>query len=209
MRRLLAMTMIAAGLAVAPAASASAVEPSDGCAELNNPIHDQQDTSIGTQLNGLSFDAGDVVTTTSNNHPSNFPFYAELTIAVGGEFNNPIYSMDTPGTLEHTFDGTEDGVAWIVEGFFGSSPVSIEVSCVPAAPADGDGDGVPDADDLCADTNDDPAPARLKHNRSWPAASDTFGCSASQIIAVAGLGKGHTKFGISKGALKDWIASVN
>ena len=33
---------------------------------------------------------------------------------------------------------------------------------------------------------------------------DTAGCSAAQIIAVAGLGNGHSKFGISKGELMEW-----
>jgi hypothetical protein len=39
--------------------------------------------------------------------------------------------------------------------------------------------------------------------------ADTGGCSATQIIERAGLGKGHTKFGISRSALEAWIASID
>jgi hypothetical protein len=35
---------------------------------------------------------------------------------------------------------------------------------------------------------------------------DTGGCSATQIIDEMGLGKGHTRFGISQSALEAWIA---
>ena len=31
--------------------------------------------------------------------------------------------------------------------------------------------------------------------------TDTRGCSGTQIIEIEGLGRGHTKFGISKGEL--------
>ena len=38
--------------------------------------------------------------------------------------------------------------------------------------------------------------------------ADTAGCSGGQIIDRAALGKGHTKFGITRGALEDWIAAL-
>jgi hypothetical protein len=90
---------------------------------------------------------------------------------------------------------------------------------------DADGDGVLDADDLCSgtdlagDTNPD-----VKRNRLWSNASgmfafgdgtdsgitvaDTGGCSASQVIEAAGLGRGHVKFGISKSALATYLANL-
>lgn len=74
---------------------------------------------------------------------------------------------------------------------------------------DTDGDGVHDADDICPGSGFDPAPERLKRNRVWTDSTDltsTFGCSASQIIADAGLGSGHAKFGISDSALHAWLA---
>ena len=37
---------------------------------------------------------------------------------------------------------------------------------------------------------------------------ETGGCSAEQIIAAAGLGKGHMKHGISVGAMTQWVASL-
>ncbi len=86
---------------------------------------------------------------------------------------------------------------------------------------DDDNDGVDDPADRCAETDlaDDTAPARLKRNRFWSDASgvfggsgytvaDTGGCSASQIIDAAGLGNGHRRFGISRSALREWIASA-
>ncbi|MFK8024429.1 MAG: thrombospondin type 3 repeat-containing protein, partial [Ilumatobacter sp.] len=79
-----------------------------------------------------------------------------------------------------------------------------------ACDPDDDNDNVDDAADLCPASHDDPAPAQLKKNRNWTDSTDltnTFGCSASQIIDDAGLGKGHTKFGISNGALADWITA--
>jgi hypothetical protein len=36
----------------------------------------------------------------------------------------------------------------------------------------------------------------------------TAGCSGTQIIALQGLGSGHTKHGISKGALEEFIATL-
>ena len=39
--------------------------------------------------------------------------------------------------------------------------------------------------------------------------ADTRGCSGTQIIDAMGLGVGHSRFGISKGALEVWIAQVN
>ncbi len=38
---------------------------------------------------------------------------------------------------------------------------------------------------------------------------DTAGCSCEQIIEAQGLGKGHTKFGCSNGAMKVWVEWVN
>jgi predicted extracellular nuclease len=38
---------------------------------------------------------------------------------------------------------------------------------------------------------------------------DTAGCSCEQIIDELGLGKGHTKFGCSIGAMKNWVRRVN
>ena len=93
------------------------------------------------------------------------------------------------------------------------------MSCTPAP--DADSDGVLDVDDACTDTvlPDQPL-VELKPNRfaanadgefidgtGEPAGitlEDTAGCSAAQVIAAAGLGAGHSKFGISKGVLMAW-----
>ena len=99
------------------------------------------------------------------------------------------------------------------------------------APDDIDDDGVDDNDDFCPDTlipesvptkeltpnrwaltnNDFVFDTVTKGNgkgRSYTT-SDTAGCSCEQIIAAQGLGKGHTKFGCSKGTMQDWIDQVN
>ena len=86
---------------------------------------------------------------------------------------------------------------------------------------DDDGDGVLDGDDLCAGTDlaGDTAPAQLKRNRFWSdgagafgesgwTIADTGGCSASQIIDAADLGRGHTRFGLTNSALGDWVSSI-
>ena len=38
---------------------------------------------------------------------------------------------------------------------------------------------------------------------------DTAGCSCEQIIEEQGLGKGHTKFGCSIGAMENWVTEVS
>ena len=87
----------------------------------------------------------------------------------------------------------------------------------------GDFDGVAEERDLCPGTVlAESAPLlELKKNRyianeygefvdvngmsSGITVSDTFGCSGEQIIESAGLGEGHSRFGITKSALLDWI----
>lgn len=86
---------------------------------------------------------------------------------------------------------------------------------------DDDGDLVLDSDDLCPTTDlvGDVAPSSLKRNRSWSDADgrfgdsgwtivDTGGCSASQIIDASGLGRGHQRFGLSRGVLSAWIRHI-
>jgi TolB protein len=91
---------------------------------------------------------------------------------------------------------------------------------------DTDGDGVIDDDDVCPGTvlPEDQPTRGLKKNRfiangdgdfvdgngtlAGISVADTGGCSGSQIITAAGLGNGHSKFGISRSALLDWIATL-
>jgi len=94
-----------------------------------------------------------------------------------------------------------------------------------------DGDGVLNGDDFCADTTIPEAvpTVRLGVNR-WAlmdgdthfdvtdpkgkgprrsySTTDTAGCSCEQIIEAQGLGKGHTKFGCSIGAMDNWVELV-
>ncbi|MCP4900321.1 MAG: hypothetical protein GY906_25415, partial [bacterium] len=38
--------------------------------------------------------------------------------------------------------------------------------------------------------------------------TDTGGCSCEQIVEEEGLGNGHTKFGCSLGAMRNWIEAI-
>lgn len=86
--------------------------------------------------------------------------------------------------------------------------------------------GPVDEFDVCGETDlsADTTPANHQKKRLWsdPAGNyffgddttsvltiaDTGGCSASQIIGMAGLGSGHSRFGISKSAMTAFIASI-
>jgi hypothetical protein len=135
---------------------------------------------------------------------------------------------DIPGTLSAVVsaDTVSAGLVDIV--FFSISdedPVtatldwSCEAPTPPPPPVDTDGDGVPDNVDACPGTVADAAAVRQNRFRMnsegnfvdsvgtiAATVADTRGCSAAQIIAAAGLGNGHTNFGITRSALDDWIA---
>lgn len=87
---------------------------------------------------------------------------------------------------------------------------------------DEDLDGVPDPDDLCPGTVTDSFPQLSEKRYSYDGTGlvsglagnpqytiqQTGGCSAMQIIAAMGLGAGHEKFGLTRGALEEWIAAL-
>lgn len=92
-----------------------------------------------------------------------------------------------------------------------------------ACDPDVDGDSVLNSDDMCPATSLNDPPVRLKTNRFATDAAglfvdgngtesgfsvvDTFGCDEDQIIEVMELGGGHTKFGITRSVLLDFISS--
>jgi predicted extracellular nuclease len=97
---------------------------------------------------------------------------------------------------------------------------------------DEDADGVPNDDDACPGTviPESVPTLRLGTNR-WALVDDdgifdtkppigggpgfsftlgdTAGCSCEQIIAVQGLGVGHSRFGCSAGEMEEWVELVN
>jgi enterochelin esterase-like enzyme len=88
---------------------------------------------------------------------------------------------------------------------------------------DEDGDGVADSFDVCAATALPDVPTGDLKPNHYAATTDGFvdaagevgyslleagGCSGSQIIEAVGLGEGHAKHGIARGALQSWIASL-
>ena len=123
-------------------------------------------------------------------------------------------------------------------GVFACSDVSADTGATTgvalAVPGgDSDGDGVADPNDLCPGTViPESVPfVRLGVNRyalvdddgvfdtseaadgaHGPEATftieDTAGCSAEQIIEEAGLGQGHLDFGLSFGAIRDWMSDL-
>jgi hypothetical protein len=95
----------------------------------------------------------------------------------------------------------------------------------PVDTVDTDDDGVDDGAEVCPATLLPDKPSHgLKKNRfaadttgafvdtdgtpSGYTVADTGGCWATQIITAAGLGNGHTRFGISGSALETWIAGL-
>ena len=204
--------LVSAIATVAPTAgSGHAQEPSPMCDLVNDPSFDQV-------FNGAGFApqqgfAGEMITV-STGPPTVGTTPTATELQVNGAV---VASGGLPATLSYTLpaDG-QYAVVWRVN----AGGATWNVSCTPAPP-DADADGVLDVDDACADTvlPDQPL-IELKPNRfaanadgefvdgtGEPAGitlEDTAGCSAAQIIAAAGLGAGHSKFGISKGELMAW-----
>lgn len=122
----------------------------------------------------------------------------------------------------------------LIHGFLAAALLSFSMVAI-GQPVDADADGVDDAVDACLGTpmTDIAGVMGLKHNRyaltdegsttfsngehrkgkGGPrpvyTLADTGGCSCDQIIAALELGKGHVKFGCSRGALEDWIEELN
>jgi hypothetical protein len=111
-----------------------------------------------------------------------------------------------------------------------AGPASATLTVIP--PVDSDGDGVLDDVDFCPGTViPEGVPTQSLGTNRWalvdgdgifdttppkgkgPQASftieDTAGCSCEQIIAALHLGNGHTKFGCSLGAMRNWVDFVN
>lgn len=100
----------------------------------------------------------------------------------------------------------------------------LTVYAVPEPPADRDGDGVPDAMDVCPDSvltgGSSTRPQALKPNNFWFTGvgltdgkvsytlAHTGGCTVTDIIAAAKLGKGHSKWGLSPGEMAAWMHSI-
>lgn len=108
----------------------------------------------------------------------------------------PARSSDHDGLVLYlTRDRDDDGV-------FDSLDVCPATSIPEAVPADdlGTNRWALTDDDFDFDTS---APNGNGNGASF-STSDTHGCSCEQVIAGLGLGKGHAKFGCSKGVLETW-----
>jgi hypothetical protein len=107
-----------------------------------------------------------------------------------------------------------------------SNVETTDVAIIPSAP-DSDRDNVSDVRDACPETNPlgSDTPDKWKKNRfavdsagdfvdklatsSGYTIHDTAGCDEAQIIESADLGKGHTRFGLSRSVLISWVASLS
>jgi predicted extracellular nuclease len=108
----------------------------------------------------------------------------------------PARSSDHDGLVLYiTRDRDDDGV-------FDSLDVCPATSIPEAVPADdlGTNRWALTDDDFDFDTK---VPSGTGNGASF-STSDTHGCSCEQVIAGLGLGKGHSKFGCSKGVLETW-----
>lgn len=110
---------------------------------------------------------------------------------------------------------------WFTEDRLVTGDLTLYAAADPAL--DVDGDGVPNADDVCPATDPDESttrPRNLKPNHYWwngavltngktlYALAQTGGCTVADIIAAEGLGKGHVRYGLSPAALAAWLADL-
>lgn len=211
-RLVLVMTLVlAAALGVVPLAASD--EPPPGCTELNAGALDGV-YPAATLTDFSRFTLGDeVVIRTSAVEAGPFAFWG-LILYAGGLGTGEEVPVGTSRTVTITAGLTlvewrGDNVRW-------------DLSCVPS---DADADGVDDTRDLCAGTvlpdtfsrvqkanrlgADDAGAVRYGDGTdSGYTLTDTGGCSALQIIDRAGLGNGHTRYGLSTGALLAWVSRV-
>jgi hypothetical protein len=212
MKRFLAISLTVGMVGSLPA-SAFGATPSAGCDFLNHPSWDSAYT-IG--LADAELNAGETVTIQASLATSGSPtvlrLYADLgEVAADGFPGVLVWTAPSPGTYFIYWESIGGNVEWGVScGEDADPPV-----------ADEDGDGVLDADDHCPGTTLNDPPGDPTRNRFFADESGAFvdgqgtvsgltlanthGCDEDQIIEAWDLGRGHQRFGIPIGVLRDWI----
>jgi hypothetical protein len=218
MRRFLILTALVLVFAALPAV-AMAEALSAGCADANT--NTDYDGSYNGALITDGFNAGEVLTLSAEGGTA-----VEMELQVDFIV---VASASIPGEIAWTFDVPAAFVQW--GPLPGGTVTTWDVSCgldggdPPPPLPDEDGDGVLDADDACPGTTlgdppDEPMKNRFYYNTETGTFVDgegtdsgidiaaTAGCDEDQIIDALELGNGHERFGLTKGALQDWLDSL-
>jgi hypothetical protein len=220
-RVLLAVAVMGAVLGVGAGAVDAAQPKSPGCTAWNTTTPD-----LGNYFAFFPFTAGEVLHfSMGGTILDDAPTEIRIVGSGGVVLASAPWTEGSTSSVSYTIPST--GVIPIIgaEALGGlATPYVLSCTAAPDPGADGDGDGVLDADDLCPDTVLPDAPTvGLKGARFAAQADGTFdsgidrfdglytladtaGCSATQIIALQDLSSGHTKHGISKSALEEFIA---
>ncbi len=209
------------GLHASPAAAEH--QRSEACAFFDAFALPPTTTSFSIAL-GSALQPGEVVTVSASDASDG----NVLTLEIGTFGDREVLSATASGgALAATYEaaGGEDYLFVYTNGTDLQAQV-LEMTCAgaPHPPPDADDDGVADGDDACpgTDLSNDVRPTH--ENRFGADASgafvdgqgrpsgftivDTGGCSASQLIDRLGLGVGHRRFGISRGALLEAVATL-
>ncbi|MCV0403586.1 MAG: hypothetical protein K5924_07715 [Chloroflexi bacterium] len=216
MRRLL--FLVGAGLLVATfSGPVAAAERTEHCAGLES-FSSSAAPSPSLSLDDLDLAAGERIRIEFT--PWDVPASAWLALTHTGTGVFEFVAGSAPGPLEVTVPAT----GRYDLDFHADALVLLTVTCdaAPDTDTDTDGDGILDAVDLCADTvlpdvfpkydakryKADTAGELTARKSPTYTLADTGGCSATQIINAMNLGSGHLKYGLSRSALEQWIASV-
>lgn len=136
MRRFLLLAVVGFVIVVPMGAASGQTALSPGCSELNNPVYDETGILIDRVLTSQSYLPGEMVTVTYDFDIQDTgvaePNSAFLSLAVAGQFNNPVYAISPAGdgSLTHVFTGNEDGIGWELNDEYELG--SVTVVCVAA-----------------------------------------------------------------------------
>lgn len=202
------------GLAAVPV-SASHHERSELCASIDGVTSRSGIVLVGT------WGPSDVLRITGHD-PVGSPTAITISVEIGSANWHVVASAPFPGPLEVWPESVASGYDRVLFDV-DQDDATLTFECAHWTDWDTDLDGVFDDRDRCLGTvwpdvfperkadryaADQSGTLRSLTSATTFALRETGGCSARQIIAGAGLGKGHQRYGLSKEALEAWIASL-